>query len=283
MSLREAHTGKGIIMSTEHTKEQRLLTIENLGLSYGGKKVFRDINLTIDDTVRPKKTQGQVVALLGPSGIGKTQLFRCIAGLQQPTTGSIRLNSNKTSVEAGQVGVVFQNYPLLEHRTVLGNLKLAADQVSKGADQIDKFLDMFSLSDKKNLFPGQLSGGQRQRIAIIQQMLCSSHFVLMDEPFSGLDVIMKQKTVELIIEASMAHELNTFIITTHDISTAISIADTIWVLGREASGNGTWVQGSTCIKSYDLIERGLAWNEDIENHPNFYPLLLEIKDLFKKI
>ena len=272
-----------------HTMGERLLTIENLGLTYGKKVIFRDINLHIDNVKRDGVEQGQVVSLLGPSGIGKTQLFRCIAGLQQPTSGLVGLNGHKTPVEAGQVGVVFQNYPLLEHRTVWGNLKIAADQVGKKADDINKLLETFSLSDKKDLYPVQLSGGQKQRIAIIQQMLCSTHFILMDEPFSGLDVIMKQKTVDLINEVSTHDELSTMIITTHDISTAIMISDTIWVLGRESNlgksvdETAGWLPGSTVIKSFDLIERDLAWHTDVEKHPNFYPLVLEIKELFNHI
>ncbi len=269
--------------TNEYCKQERLLTIDNLGLRFGDKTIFRDINLSIDNIVRPNLAQGQVVCLLGPSGIGKTQLFRCIAGLQSPTVGHVGLNGARKTVAAGEVGVVFQNCPLLEHRTVWGNLRLAAEQVHKKTDDIVKLLEMFSLLDKKDLYPGQLSGGQRQRIAIIQQMLCSSHFILMDEPFSGLDVIMKQKTVDLISEVSTVDELNTLIITTHDISTAIAISDTIWVLGREKADDGSWLAGSTCVRSYDLIEHGLAWNKDVEKHPNFYPLVLEIKELFGQI
>ena len=270
-------------MPEDYRKHERLLTIDKLGLAYGGKQIFRDLSLTIDNIVRPGMAQGQVVSLLGPSGIGKTQLFRCIAGLQQPSTGMVGLNGKNLPVRAGQVGVVFQNYPLLEHRTVWSNLTLAAQQVGKATADIVKLLDVFGLLDKQDLYPAQLSGGQRQRIAIIQQLLCSSHFILMDEPFSGLDVIMKQKTVDLIREVSTVHELNTLIITTHDISTAIAISDTIWVLGRERAEDGTWLPGSTCIKSYDLIERDLAWNRDVERHPNFYPLVMEIKELFRCI
>ncbi|MES2018005.1 MAG: ATP-binding cassette domain-containing protein [Pseudomonadota bacterium] len=270
-------------MPTDYMKHERLLTIDKLGLQYGSKQVFRDLSLTIDNIVRPGMNQGQVVSLLGPSGIGKTQLFRCIAGLQQPSTGMVGLNGKNLPVRAGQVGVVFQNYPLLEHRTVWSNLTLAAQQAHKGTADIVKLLDTFGLMDKKDLYPAQLSGGQRQRIAIIQQLLCSSHFILMDEPFSGLDVIMKQKTVDLIREVSTVHELNTLIITTHDISTAIAISDTLWVLGREQADDGSWLPGSTCIKSYDLIERDLAWNADVEKHPNFYPLVLEIRELFQRI
>ncbi len=270
-------------MSEEYKKQERLLTIAQLGLQYGGKQILRDLSLTIDNIVRPGMVQGQVVSLLGPSGIGKTQLFRCIAGLQQASTGMVGLNGKNLPVRAGQVGVVFQNYPLLEHRTVWSNLALAAQQAHKATADIVKLLDGFGMLDQKDLYPVQLSGGQRQRIAIIQQLLCSSHFILMDEPFSGLDVIMKQKTVDLIREVSTVDELNTLIITTHDISTAVAISDTIWVLGRERAEDGAWLPGSTCIKSYDLIERDLAWNKDVERHPNFYPLVMEIKELFQRI
>ncbi len=269
--------------TTAYQRQERLLTLDNLGLSYGSKTIFRNINLSIDNIVRPGMEQGQVVSLLGPSGIGKTQLMRCIAGLRTPTQGHVGLNGTRSTVAAGEVGLVFQNYPLLEHRTVWGNLALAAGQANKTGDDICKLLEMFKLADKKHLYPAQLSGGQRQRIAIIQQMLCSSHFILMDEPFSGLDVVMKQKTLDLVREVSTVDELNTLIISTHDIGTAIAISDTLWVLGREKAADGSWVAGSTCVRSYDLIERGLAWNKDVEKHPEFYPLLLEIKDLFSQL
>ena len=95
------------------TKQERLLSIENLGISYGSKVILRDVNLHVDNIVRPGMSQGQTVALLGPSGVGKTQLFRAIAGLLNPSTGAVLLNGTKTPVKAGQVGVVQQAYPLL--------------------------------------------------------------------------------------------------------------------------------------------------------------------------
>lgn len=101
-----------------YTKQERLLTVENLSLSYGDKVILRDINLHVDNIVRPGATQGQVIALLGLSGSGKTQLFRCIAGMQKPCTGSVRLMNHPHDVSTGEVGVVQQAYPLLNHRTV---------------------------------------------------------------------------------------------------------------------------------------------------------------------
>ena len=110
-----------------YEKRERLLTIESLNLQYDNKVILRDINLNVDDIVRPDVKQGQVVALLGLSGSGKTQLFRCISGMQKPTSGQVRINQHKNCVQAGEVGVVQQAYPLLDHRTVWSNLMIAAD------------------------------------------------------------------------------------------------------------------------------------------------------------
>lgn len=257
-----------------HSYAERLLTIEQMGLSYHGRTILRDVSLTIDNVVRPGLTQGQVVALIGPSGIGKTQLFRCIAGLQRPTTGQVLLNDNKHEVTPGEVGVVQQNYPLMPHRTLMSNLLL----VSKDTKRINDLLVRFNLADRAELYPSQLSGGQRQRVSIIQQMLCSKYFILMDEPFSGLDVLAKATVCQLISEVASADELNTIIFTTHDLDSAAQIADTIWVMGREEGK-----EGATIRTVINLIDRGLAWNPNVDTHPNFAPTVRELKELFKTL
>lgn len=251
--------------------EERLLTITGLGLSYGDKVILRDINLAIDNVVRPGIHQGQCVALLGPSGCGKTQLFRCIAGLQQQTLGTIVFDE----ATSNGVGLVQQAYPLLQHRTIMGNLELVCEDKKKIVDMLTRF----GLESHVDKYPIQLSGGQRQRVAIIQQMLISNrHFLLMDEPFSGLDIIAKNKVCELINEVNLVDELNTTIFTTHDLESAIQIADTIWVMGREEGK-----PGATVIKQYDLMAMGLAWQPDVTKHPMFLPLLNELRDLFKTL
>lgn len=258
----------------EHAFAERLLTIDHLTLTYGSRTILRDINLHVDNVTRPGLTQGQVVALLGPSGIGKTQLFRCLAGLQRPTTGGVLLNDNRHPVKAGEVGVVQQSYPLMPHRTVKSNLLM----VTKDEKRVIDLLTRFNLADKLNSYPSQLSGGQRQRVAIIQQMLCSKYFILMDEPFSGLDVIAKDNVCKLIDEVSSADEHSTIIFTTHDLESAVHIADTIWVLGREDGKDGATVRAQI-----NLIDRGLAWNPQVENHPNYWPTVQELKQLFKTL
>lgn len=267
-------------MDRNYKKEEILLTVDHVGLSYRSKMILRDISIQVHNIVRPNLKQGQVIGLLGPSGVGKTQLFRCIAGLQSPTAGTITLKDSKKPVEAGNVGVVFQNYPLLNHRSIWSNLKLAADKSGKKSEDIEQLLSRFGLLDKKSCYPHQLSGGQRQRVAIIQQMLCNTHFLLMDEPFSGLDVKMKHEVCRFIHEVATVDELNTTIFTTHDIDTACMIADTIWVMGFEEDSNGVKLPGAKIIKTFDMIERGLAWNPQAMSHPNFTPTVREIMALF---
>lgn len=258
-----------------YTKQERLLTVEQLNLQYGDKVILRDVNLHVDNIVRPGMLQGQVVALLGLSGSGKTQLFRCIAGMQKPSTGSVKLMDHPHPVTAGEVGVVQQSYPLLNHRTVWSNLMLATHDKAGTKDEAERLLSHFGLSDKKGSYPLELSGGQRQRVAIIQQLLCSSHFLLMDEPFSGLDVMAKKRVFDTIQKVSTSNELNTVIYTTHDLEAAVTLADEIWVIGAEKDK-----PGSTVLKRIDLAAKGLAWTPDIQRHPLYFPTVLELKDLF---
>ena len=147
-----------------------LLKVDHIGLSYDDKVILRDVNAEIRNIVRDDCTQGQVVGFLGPSGIGKTQLFRIIAGLNQPTSGQVLVNSTLTPVKAGMVGVVAQNYPLFENRTIFSNLILAAKQIEKNSDvaheKVMKYLKRLDMLDQSQLYPAQISGGQRQRIAI---------------------------------------------------------------------------------------------------------------------
>lgn len=259
-----------------------LIKIENVSLVLGGNTILKDVNAEVKDIYIPDQTIGQIVGFLGPSGIGKTKLFEVMAGLISPTTGSVQINGKP--VKVGDLGVVQQNYPLFNHRTVLGNLEIAAkknikDRIARKA-KIDDYLKRFKLIETVNLYPAQLSGGQKQRVAIIQQLLCSEHFLLLDEPFSGLDTIMVEQVCELISEIAHLHEDNTIVIVSHDIISTASIADTLWLMGRDRDEKGNIIAGSKIKYTYNLIEKGLAWQKRIQNNAIFIDLIKEVKDLF---
>jgi NitT/TauT family transport system ATP-binding protein len=254
-----------------------LLKLDNVCLSYDERPILREVSAEIKKIVRPGQVQGQVVGILGPSGMGKTQLFRIISGLNKPTSGAVLLNRDPipgqvpnslpitapslTPVKTGEVGVVAQSYPLFPHRTIIGNLMLAARNHSDAQARVEAMLNGFELYDKRHLYPAQLSGGQKQRIAIIQQILCSEHFLLMDEPFSGLDIIMEEKTLQLVLKVANMNDLNTVIVVTHDVSAAAAVSDHIWMLGRDKDVNGQPVPGARIQKNYDLIDAGLCWEQ----------------------
>jgi len=266
-----------------YKKDKVLLHASYVCLSFDGIPILHNINLTIRDIIRPGAIQGQIVALLGPSGIGKTQLFKILAGMRKPTSGTVLVTEQLIPVRAGMVGVVAQTYPLFKNRTVLSNLMIAAQLRGHAkADAKAKALEalaLYGLTEKAGMYPRQLSGGQRQRVAIAQQILSSEHFLLMDEPFSGLDPVMKDRACDAILKMSQLDELNTVIVVTHDIASAVTIADTVWLMGRVRQADGT-VMGATIIKEYDLIERGLAWHPDITKTPEFQSTMIEIRNDF---
>ncbi|MGB7760607.1 MAG: ATP-binding cassette domain-containing protein [Bryobacteraceae bacterium] len=273
--------------NTPYSLGQTLLKIENVCLEYDGRPVLKNVNGEVRDIIVPGRVQGQVVGFLGPSGCGKTSLFRIIAGLNQPTSGRVSVNGFDRPVRAGEVGVVSQNYPLFDHRTVLGNLMLGASQKEKDSrvarDKVMTLLNEFGLEDKFNLYPAQLSGGQRQRCAIIQQILCSEHFLLMDEPFSGLDLLMLEKTCELITKVADMDDLNTIIVVTHDVTAACSVADHLWLMGRDSDSDGNKLPGSRIVKEYNLIERDLCWQPGIITTAPFTDFVREVKEEFRRL
>ena len=262
-----------------------ILRVQDVSLTLSNNRILSGVNAEIRDIYRPNHITGQVVGLLGPSGIGKTRLFRIIAGLDEPDSGSVLVGEAQVPVRRGMVGVVAQNYPLFPHRTVVGNLIIAGRRAGLAGDAAAKkaadYLERFGLNGCGNQYPFQISGGQRQRAAIAQQFMCSEHFLLMDEPFSGLDPMAVENVCELIGELASVHTLNTIIVVTHDIASAIAVSDTLWLMGRDSNSDGSLSPGAKVRATYDLVERGLAWRKDITATPEFMDLHREIRERFR--
>lgn len=262
-----------------------LFETENVTLRYGETQILNRIDLKIRNVVRPGVNQGQVVGLLGPSGVGKSQLSHILAGLQSPTTGTVKVadkSGNLVPVTPGSVGYVFQNYPLFRHRTVLGNLLVALEKTpidKKAKTELALAeLEQFGLGHRAYHYPEQLSGGQRQRVAILQQLLGAGHFLIMDEPFTGLDPIMKDKVCDLIRKISTVHEETTLFIIAHDIAALVEVSDQLILLGKDTKDQGAYVK-----KTYNLIEEGFAWNPAAVKTEKFHTFVEHVKGQFKHL
>lgn len=268
-----------------------ILYLDNVELGYGEgsdyKVVLKDVNLVEKDVVREGHTTGQVIAIVGRSGRGKSTLFKALTGLVKPKNGEVLITEIDTLetndakiVSEGDVGFVDQKYTLFRHKTVEEIFKYALRNSNMTKEEktntINKYLGEWGLENQRKQYPCELSGGQRQRTAIIEQILTSGHFMVLDEPFSGLDVGNirdVKKSFELIKED---HELNTIIYSTHELRLAVELADSIYVVGYPDLNNREY---ATIVAHYDLKEMGLAWKEFGLEH---LKLVQEIDDKMMK-
>ncbi len=261
-----------------YNREKLLLKATDINLKYDDRQILRDVNFEIFNIMRPDVIQGQVISLIGRSGIGKTQLFKIMAGLIQPTSGTVTIGEQQKPVVAGEVGIVPQNYILFKHRSIFNNLKIGLSNCGKkysdneAKDMIESYAKKFDLIDHLKKFPAQLSGGQRQRVSILQQVLTGNKFILLDEPFSGLDPIVKDKVDELLMQVSHLDEDNTLIIVSHDILNTLALSDTAFILACEQGK-----EGATITEVLDLMEMGYAWRPGIKADHTFLDLVLHIK------
>lgn len=274
-----------------YEKKDIILHVEDLSIAYGEKVIIQGVNMMEHDVVREGKTQGQTIAVLGRSGRGKSTLFRGLTGLVSPRKGRVIIpdySKDPTDglqaaklVSEGDVGFVDQKYTLFRHKTILEALmfSLRNTQIPKEEkrEKIMNYLIEWGLESVKNQYPNELSGGQRQRVAIIEQLLSSGHYLVLDEPFSGLDVgnIKNAKASFDLIEC--AHELNTIIFSTHDIELAVELADSIYIIGYPKNSEGRLDPIGTVVGHFDLKQMGIAWRD------SFGPEHLELTNEIKRV
>ncbi len=241
-----------------------IFRVENLNLTLGGKHVLRDINLEVHDTVCdvPGAPQTpEIISFFGPSGIGKSQMSLCLASLQpHPFTGKILAGRGLEPTSPGLVGMVAQNYPLLQHRRVLGNLRLSAmrsGKTKKEATDISyDFLKKFGMEDQAKKFPSELSGGQKQRVAIIQQLVGGKKYLILDEPLSGLDPNAKRIVCDTLLQIGQLDGESIIIIVSHS-EESLRISNRVWIMGRERDANGGIIPGAKIMYDIDFVAEGL--------------------------
>lgn len=267
-----------------YTTNETLLYVDNVSAGYDGKVIIKDINIIEKNVIRQNiDSTGQVIAVLGRSGRGKSTLFKVLTGLLKPISGQILLANMNTDdvndakqLDEGDVGFVDQKYTLFRHKTVtqICNYAMRKSSLSKAEKDtiITDYLTEWGLLEHKDKYPCELSGGQRQRTAIIEQMLTNKHFMILDEPFSGLDVGNIEKVKQSFERIGTAHESNTIMFSTHDIRLAAELADSIYIIGRPEGVENY----STVLKHYDLKQMGLAWTQYGDGHRK---LVTEIKEI----
>lgn len=202
-----------------------ILQAEHITKAYGDNQVLQDISIHLEE--------GELVCVLGVSGVGKTTLFNILSGLVLPDRGQILLENEDVTGKTGNLSYMLQKDLLLQHKTVLDNvaLPLVLKGVKKKAarEQAASYFKQFGLEGTELKYPSQLSGGMRQRAALLRTYMCGDRVALLDEPFSALDTLTRTAVQEWYLGVMEEIKLSTLFIT-HDIDEAILLSDRIYIM-----------------------------------------------------
>ncbi len=205
---------------------------ESLSIQFaGGPRAVCDVNLTV--------SASQILSLIGPSGCGKTTLLRLMAGLENPTSGTVLLDPPAVS-RRGEIAFVFQQPTLLPWRTALENVMLPLELIGRGGkhDRLAIARDMLAtvgLSDAIMRFPHQLSGGMKMRVSIARALVTEPNVLLLDEPFAALDDMLRGQLGELLLELWSQRRF-TAVMVTHNIAESILLSHRIVVMRDGRAG-----------------------------------------------
>lgn len=218
-----------LAQESPHLASHPKLEVRNLS------KVFqqRRKSLTVLDQINLHLLDNELVCLVGASGCGKSTLLKIIAGLSQPTTGEIRVDSAVVPGPGADRGMVFQSYTLYPWLTVAQNiafgLKLQKVPKAQQQERVSYYLHMIGLSNFANAYPKQLSGGMKQRVAIARALVNQPEVLLMDEPFGALDAQTKEQLQEFLLELWEQTKI-TILMVTHDIEEAIFLSQRLYIM-----------------------------------------------------
>ena len=214
-------------MTTEH--ELPLIQVQHLSKCFDDLEVLKDITVDIH--------KGDVVCVIGPSGSGKSTFLRCLNRLEEPTAGKIffedvDITDRKTDIDRHRqkMGMVFQQFNLFPHMTIMKNLTIAPMKLQRRSReeaeaQAMELLKRVGLGDRSGAYPSQLSGGQKQRIAIVRALCMNPEVMLFDEPTSALDPEMVGEVLNVMRD--LAHEGMTMVVVTHEMGFAREVASRV--------------------------------------------------------
>lgn len=202
-----------------------ILEVKNIDKSYDNKKIIENINLSVEE--------GELISLLGVSGVGKTTLFNIIAGVLKPDSGKIVFRGEDITSRSGYISYMLQKDLLLEHKNIIDNVSLPlvikGEKKKLARKKALEHFKSFGLLGTEYKYPKALSGGMRQRAALLRTYMFSDSLALLDEPFSALDTITKSEMHSWYLNIMEEIKLSTIFIT-HDIDEAIFLSDRIYIM-----------------------------------------------------
>ena len=204
--------------------------INNLSHSINNQKVLQNINLELE--------KDKIACILGPSGCGKTTLLKLIAGLEKVTTGDIIINDEIVSsntmhlkTEKRKIGFLFQDYALFPHLTVKENLNFAISNGKEEKHDIEEIIEIIKLPNSLHKYPHELSGGEQQRVALARSIIAQPDLLLLDEPFSSLDLSLKEEVRDDTLHLLQKSNISVLIVT-HDPFEAMFISNKIYIMQK---------------------------------------------------
>jgi sulfonate transport system ATP-binding protein len=236
-----------------------VLAVTDLTVAYGdAEPVLDGVSLAVG--------AGEFVSLVGPSGSGKTSVLRAVMGLQKPLAGRI-----ETGVGLTEIGFLFQDDALLPWRTARQNvalgLRIRDVPVREANERAEHWLARLGLAGFGDRFPRQLSGGQRKRVALAQVLALKPKLVLMDEPFAALDAIVRTRITQELL-SWVEEEHLTVLLVTHDLEEALTVSDTVYVLGQGPRAHIRARHTVPIARPRDMFAA--------KGHPAFAPLLASL-------
>jgi len=237
-----------------------MLTAENLSKSYGGEAVLRDVSFSLD--------REDTLAVVGPSGCGKTTLLYLLCGLAQPDTGSVYLNRQCIEAPTPDVSIILQDYGLLPWRSIIDNvalgLKVQGVSMAERRERARVQLAEVGISNRDDEYPANLSGGEQQRVAIARAFVTRPQLMLLDEPFSSLDALTRERLQRALLDVWKVRKVP-YVLVTHSLEEAVVLGKRIVVMsGRPASP----------VKVFDNPGFGDA---SIRDTPECFELLKELR------